>query len=91
MAPIDLRYARADYRTLRVTLAGEWKLRRGLPAPSASLDELERQPRPSQPSRFYPLAPGEVREIPAFARALVRFDVEVADGGAAAAEMAKAS
>jgi phospholipid/cholesterol/gamma-HCH transport system permease protein len=46
MAPVDLRYARTEDGTLRLTLGGEWKLGRGLPAPSAVLGELERQPRP---------------------------------------------
>jgi phospholipid/cholesterol/gamma-HCH transport system permease protein len=46
MAPVDLRYARTEDGTLRLTLGGEWKLRSGLPAPSAVLSELERQPRP---------------------------------------------
>jgi phospholipid/cholesterol/gamma-HCH transport system permease protein len=46
MAPVDLSYARTEDGTLRLTLGGEWKLGRGLPAPSAVLSELERQPRP---------------------------------------------
>ncbi len=50
MTPVDLRYARAEDGTLRLTLAGEWKLGLGLPAPSAVLGELERQPLPRRVS-----------------------------------------
>jgi phospholipid/cholesterol/gamma-HCH transport system permease protein len=48
MTPVDLRYVRAEDGTLRLMLAGEWKLGRGLPAPSSVLGELERQPRPQR-------------------------------------------
>jgi phospholipid/cholesterol/gamma-HCH transport system permease protein len=48
MLPVDVRYARSEDGTLRVALAGEWKLERALPAPSAVLVEIERQPRPAR-------------------------------------------
>ncbi|HZW89301.1 MAG TPA: ABC transporter permease [Myxococcaceae bacterium] len=44
----NLEYARRPDGTLHVALGGDWKLSRGVPAPRALLDELERQPHPQK-------------------------------------------
>jgi phospholipid/cholesterol/gamma-HCH transport system permease protein len=46
MAQSELEYARAQNGTLRLTLAGDWKLGRGIPAPDRVIGELEKAPHP---------------------------------------------
>jgi len=44
----NLEYTRRPDGTLHVALGGDWKLARGVPAPRALLDELERRPHPQR-------------------------------------------
>ena len=44
----SLEYARRSDGTLHVALGGDWKLARGVPAPRALLDEVERPPHPQK-------------------------------------------
>ncbi len=46
MEQVDLNYARGPDGTLRVALGGDWTLARGLPAPKAVIEEIERPPLP---------------------------------------------
>src|SRR5437016_2131097 len=46
MDQVDFEFARGPDGTLRVALAGEWKLGRGLPAPVGVIEEIERSPLP---------------------------------------------
>ena len=46
MAGVDLEYARAPDGTLRLALAGDWRLGRGIPEPGRVLGEVEQGPPP---------------------------------------------
>src|SRR5205807_8364307 len=46
MDQVDFEFARGPDGTLRVALAGDWKLGRGLPAPVGVIEEIERSPLP---------------------------------------------
>ena len=46
MEQVDLEYARKPDGTLRVALAGDWKLARGIPSAGGVLEEIERPPLP---------------------------------------------
>ena len=46
MEQVDLQYARGPDGTLRVALAGDWKLARGFPASQGIIEEIERSPLP---------------------------------------------
>src|SRR5437868_8294473 len=46
MDQVDFELARGPDGTLRVALAGDWKLGRGLPAPVGVIEEIERPPLP---------------------------------------------
>jgi len=46
MEQVDLSYTRGPDGTLRVALAGDWTLARGIPAPKAVIEEIERPPLP---------------------------------------------
>ncbi len=43
---VDLNYTRGPDGTLRVALGGDWTLARGIPAPKAVIEEIERPPLP---------------------------------------------
>ena len=46
MEQVDLQYARGPDGTLRVALAGDWKLARGVPPSRGVIEEIERPPLP---------------------------------------------
>lgn len=46
MEQVDLEYARGPDGTLRVALAGDWKLARGIPPPQGVIEEIEKPPLP---------------------------------------------
>src|SRR5262249_49172076 len=46
MEQVDLQYARGPDGTLRVALAGDWKLARGVPPSPGVIEEIERPPLP---------------------------------------------
>ena len=46
MEQVDLSYSRGPDGTLRVALGGDWTLERGIPAPKAVIEEIERPPLP---------------------------------------------
>src|SRR2546428_4552107 len=48
MDHVDFEFARGPDGTLRVALAGDWKLARGIPAPVGVIQEIERAPLPSK-------------------------------------------
>jgi len=48
MDQVDFEFARGPDGTLRVALAGDWKLARGIPAPVGVIEEIERSPLPSK-------------------------------------------
>ena len=48
MSGVDLEYARAPDGTLRLALAGDWRLGRGIPEPGRVLGEVEQGPPPQK-------------------------------------------